>query len=90
MTRDDFTPYAKSIEGKRIYAYANDHPPPHAHVRLDDGRDGTVLFHLVGGDPLPHRAYSRRALRAWNALRPAVVPYLPELHAAFDRLNSHR
>ncbi len=87
--RDEFSPYAKTIQGKRIYVYPNDHPPPHAHVRLDDGRDGIILFDLRSGDPLPG-SYTRRALREWQALRPHVVEFLEEMRTAFDRFNPPR
>lgn len=29
-------------ENYRVLAYAGDHPPPHVHVKLSDGRDCTV------------------------------------------------
>ncbi len=30
-----------------IYIYANDHPPPHCHVRYKDGSDTSVDIPLV-------------------------------------------
>ena len=67
--------------------YAHDHPPPHAHVRLDDGRGGVVRFDLRTCESLSGFFCTGKALRAWARLRPSVVPFLDELAEAFERLN---
>lgn len=85
--RDETTPYAITIAGKRIYVYADDHGPPHAHVRLDNGKHGVVRFHVDTLDPLPNFHCTHKALQAWSRLRKHVTPYCADLHEAFDRLS---
>lgn len=35
-------PTLKRFNDLRVLMYLNDHPPPHAHVKLRDGRECTV------------------------------------------------
>ncbi len=35
-------PTIKKFDSSRVLVYFGDHPPPHAHVKLSDGRDCTV------------------------------------------------
>ena len=35
-------PTLKRFDGCRVLMYLDDHPPPHVHVKLRDGRDCTI------------------------------------------------
>lgn len=35
-------PILKRFDNARVLMYLNDHPPPHVHVKLRDGRECTV------------------------------------------------
>jgi hypothetical protein len=35
-------PILQRFAGARVLMYLNDHPPPHVHIKLMDGRDCTV------------------------------------------------
>lgn len=86
--RDAFSPYAVTISACRFYVYANDHPPPHAHVRLQR-TDCMVTIDLRTGDPL-RDDLPRAVEREWIQLRPMVLAHLPKMLAEFERLNPHR
>ena len=73
--RDAFSPYANTIAGRRFFVYANDHPPPHAHVRLQSS-DRMLLVDLRTGDPMP-LDWPHSALREWADLRPQATRHFP-------------
>lgn len=35
-------PTLQRFDGSRVLMYPDDHPPPHVHVKLSDGRDCTI------------------------------------------------
>lgn len=86
--RDAFSPYAITIADRHFFVFANDHPPPRAHVRLQTS-DRMLLVDLRTGDPMP-LDWPRGALREWDDLRPQATRHFPKLLAEFERLNPTR
>lgn len=85
--RDETTPFQTKVAGKTLYIYAGDHPPPHAHVRVNPDVGGMLVINLATLRPLANMDFNPAALRAAKPIRRAMQPMQEELLVAWLRLN---
>lgn len=85
--RSTVTPYSCQVLKRTLYVYAEDHGPPHAHVRMNKDSGGWIRCLLTDGRRWPGDVVNRDALRDWPTVQRALRPMLPVLRENFDRLN---
>lgn len=73
-------PTQHQFPASRVVMYAGDHPPPHVHIQLFDGRECTVALHDLG-------IVGRIASRQIRSELEWIATHRESLRAEWRRLN---